>query len=207
MNQGIKVIFHAAIILLCFVVVYLQQSGYWEKESIMGIFSRLIEQPMEPRISTSAVQGVPGNMTAHQAWAVVAPEVRSLDPDAKLTLITSGLDINSQGCSRTWEFIFIMPNRKATIMMSLGPDPYAADIDHSAPLLTQRINQATPIKAQQPIFPVSFQNSPEVVAEFSSQGVDFVAGPSDMKLEGRLLPSGEAVWVTFYRDQEFTTSF
>jgi hypothetical protein len=37
--------------------------------------------------------------------------------------------------------------------------------------------------------------------------VDFVAGPTDMKLEGRMLPSGPPVWVTFYWDREYITPF
>ncbi len=49
------------------------------------------------------------------------------------------------------------------------------------------------------------RDSPEAVAEFSRRGVDFVAGPSDMKLESRVLASGDARWVTYYSDWELTT--
>lgn len=146
-------------------------------------------------------------MTAHQAWSVVAPIARALDRHARLTLITSGLDMNHKGCSRTWEFILFLPKRNATAMLSLEPDPQCADVDSASCILTQRINQASSIDSGRPPFPERFRDSPEVVAEFSAQGIDFVAGPSDMKLEGRVLPSGDAVWVTYYWDQEHTTPF
>jgi hypothetical protein len=54
--------------------------------------------------------------------------------------------------------------------------------------------------------PVSFRDSPEVVSELATQRVDSVAG-TDMKLESRLFPSGEAVWVTYYRDAEIMVPF
>jgi hypothetical protein len=146
-------------------------------------------------------------MTAHQAWAVVAPMANALDQHAKLTLITSGLDMNNKGCSRTWEFIFFLPKHNLTGMLSLEPDPQTADVDSSPYILTQRINRASSIDKNRPVFPDQFRDSPDIVAEFSANGVDFVAGPSDMKLEGRILPSGEAVWVTYYWDREHNTSF
>jgi hypothetical protein len=146
-------------------------------------------------------------MTAHRAWTVVAPVVKDLDPHAELTLITSGLDMNHKGCSRTWEFIFFLPNRNATVMLSLEPDAESSDVDSAQCILTQRVKPASALDAQRPPFPEHFRDSPEVVAEFSANGVDFVAGPTDMKLEGRVLPSGDAVWVSYYWDQEYTTSF
>jgi hypothetical protein len=92
-------------------------------------------------------------------------------------------------------------------MFSLEPDPQSADVDSSPCILTQRINQASSADANRPAFPGRFRDSPGVVAEFSAHGVDFVSGPSDMKLEGRMLPSGEAVWTTYYWDREHNASF
>jgi hypothetical protein len=146
-------------------------------------------------------------MTAHQAWAVIAPLAKTLDPHPGLTLITSGLDMDHKGFSRTWEFLFFLPKRNATVMLGVEPDPGNSDIDKAQCILTQRIHPASSVDAQRPVFSDHFRDSPEVVAEFSAKGVDFVAGPSDMKLEGRVLPSGRAVWVTYYWDQEYTTSF
>ena len=177
------------------------------KEDIMGLLDRLFNKPIAPSVTKRAVPELSGSMTAHQAWAVVAPLVRGLDRNARLTLITSGLDMNHEGRSRTWEFIFLLPQRNLTVMFSLEPDPQSADVDGSPCILTQRINQASATDATRPAFPDRFRDSPDAVAEFSAQGVDFVSGPSDMKLEGRMLPSNEAVWATFGWDREHTTSF
>ncbi len=173
----------------------------------MRFLDRVFGKPEERSITQRAVPGLAGSMTVHQAWAVVLPAARALDPHARLTLITSGLDMNDMGCSRTWEFIFFLPKRNATAMLSLEPDPRSEDVDTAPSILTQRINPASVLDATRRPFPDHFRDSPEVVAEFTANGVDFVAGPSDMKLEGRVLPSGDAIWVTYYWDQEHTTSF
>ncbi len=173
----------------------------------MGFFDRFFNKPTEPSITRRAVPGLAGSMTAHQAWAVIAPVAKALDPGARLTLITSGLDMSHKGCSRTWEFIFFLPKQNARLMLSVEPDPEESDVDQAQSILTQRIHPASSLDAQRPVFPDHFRDSPEVVAEFSANGVDFVAGPTDMKLEGRVLPSGDALWVTYYWDQEYSTPF
>jgi hypothetical protein len=134
-------------------------------------------------------------------------DVSSLDRQAKLILITNGFDMNHSGCLRTWEFIFFIPKGNVTVMLILEPDPQTADVDSSPCILTQRIKKASSIDANRPAFQNQFRDSPDVVAEFSAHGVDFVAGPSDMKLEGHILPSGEAVWVTYYWGRENSASF
>lgn len=173
----------------------------------MSFFGRFFNKPVEPSVTRRAVPGSAGTSTAHQAWALVHPVVSDLDPDARLTLISSGLDMNHKGGSRTWEFVFFLPTHNATVMLSLEPDTNSPDIDFAQSVMTQRINSATPLDANSPAFPHHFRDSPEVVAELSANGVDFVAGPSDMKLEGRVLPTGDAVWVTYYWDHEHTASF
>ena len=173
----------------------------------MTFLDRLFNRPAQASITKCPIPGRAGSMTAHQAWAVVAPVAKSLDPNGKLTLITSGLDMNHEGCSRTWDFIFFLPKRNVTAMLSLAPDTDSLDVDRAQCILTQRIQPAFALDAQRPPFPDHFRDSPEVVAEFTANGVDFVAGPTDMKLEGRVLPSGDAIWVTYYWDQEHTTQF
>ena len=174
----------------------------------MRFLDRFLSKPAQAAsVTKSVVTGLTGSMTAHRAWAVVAPMAKALDPHAKLTLITSGLDMSHEGRSRTWEFIFFLPKRNATAMLSLEPDTESSDVDSAQCILTQRIKLASALDAQRPPFPDHFRDSPEVVAEFSAKGVDFVAGPTDMKLEGRVLSSGDAVWVTYYWDEERTTSF
>lgn len=166
---------------------------------------RRSEPPPARTVTQSLVPGRRGSMTAHEAWAVAAPAARALDAGARLTLLTSGLDMSREGRSRTWEFLFFLPDRNATAMLSLEPEPGAEDVDIAHTVLTRRIGPA--INADRPGFPLSFRDSPEVVAEFTARGVDFEAGPTDMKLEGRVLPSGEALWVTYYRDGEYATRF
>jgi len=55
--------------------------------------------------------------------------------------------------------------------------------------------------------PEQFRDSPQVVAELSRQGADFVAGPTEIKLESWLLASEEAVWATYYCDEERAIRF
>jgi hypothetical protein len=55
--------------------------------------------------------------------------------------------------------------------------------------------------------PEQFRDSPEVVEELSEGGVDFVAGPTDLKLEGQILSTGQAAWVTYYWNAERTVEF
>jgi hypothetical protein len=173
----------------------------------MGLLDRFRNKPVEPSVTRRVLDGPAGSLSAHQAWAVVAPVARELDSCPRLTLITSGLDLDHAGYSRTWEFIFFLPRRYATLMLSIEPDPGHGDLEKSPSILTQRLRPASSADALRPAFPGQFRDSPEVVAEFIAKGVDFVAGPSDMKLEGRILPSGDAVWVTYYWDQQFSTPF
>ncbi|MCP9927493.1 hypothetical protein [Cyanobium sp. CH-040] len=173
----------------------------------MKLFDRFIQRPLAPSGTKRVLPELCGVMTAHQAWATAAPIVKAMDRQARLTFIASGLDLNEKGCSLSWEFIFILPERNVNVVLSLEPDPQSEDVDGSPCILIQRINQAAAIDASRPTLPDGFRDSPDVVAEFIAHGVDFVAGPSDIKLEGRVLPSGEAVWVTYYWDQEYSTSF
>src|SRR5512147_2199937 len=108
----------------------------------MGLFTRRTDRPAEPSITTRAVPERYGGMTAHEAWAVVTPVATALDPLAKLTLITSGLDMSPEGRSRIWEFIFFLPGRNATVMLSLEPDADSEDVDTAQSVLTQRIRSA-----------------------------------------------------------------
>lgn len=71
----------------------------------------------------------PGPLTAHEAWAIVQPIVSGLDPQARLTFVTSGLDISHAGRSFTWEFMFYLPTRRAQALLSLVPADDAEDED------------------------------------------------------------------------------
>ena len=164
--------------------------------------------PLESSITRQRVRDEPGPLTAHQAWEIVRTAARALDPDARLTLLTSGLDISPTGRSFTWEFGFELPQRRAAALLSVEPSGEGEDIDSDPIMLVQRLGPgATTEVSQRPALPEQFRDSPEVVADLAAQGVDFTAGPSDMKLEGRVLPSGEAVWVTYYWDEQRTVPF
>lgn len=95
----------------------------------------------------------------------------------------------------------------AQALMRISPREDTDDIDHAPVYLVQRLDAADGEPGTGAVLPGRFRDSPEVVAEFSAGGVDFVAGPGDMKLESRLLASGEAVWVTYYWDEERMAGF
>ena len=135
------------------------------------------------------------------------PEAKKLDESAGLTFMTSGLDIDRMGRSRTWEFLFVVPKLRATALVTLGPSDDADDVDRAPIHMTLRLKAASAGELNGAGLPAGFRDSPEVVAELAAQGVDFVTGPTDLKLESRQVPSGEAVWVTYYRDGEITVPF
>ncbi|MCS7072713.1 MAG: hypothetical protein NZM00_14505 [Anaerolinea sp.] len=153
------------------------------------------------------VRAPPGPLTSREAWDIVQPIVAGLDPQARLTFITSGLDISHAGRSFTWEFMVHLPARQAQALLSLAPADDAADVDSAPLVLTQRIGPADAGAEHPPALPLPFRDSPEVVAELAASGVDFIAGPTDMKLEGRILATGEAVWLTSYWDEVRSVSW
>lgn len=172
----------------------------------MGFFDRFRNRPLHPSREAWTVRERPGPLTSHEAWALVRPAAYRLDAAPRLTFITSGLDLHPDGRSFTWEFGFDLPGRRARVLLSVGPPEATEDIDEAPVVLVQRITAAAGA-GQGPALPEQFRDSPEVVAAFEAGGVDFVAGPSDMKLEARVLPSGEPVWVTYYWDEERSLPF
>jgi hypothetical protein len=85
-------------------------------------------------------------------------------------------------------------------MVSLFPDINAADVESAAVHVKRRIQSSD----GKPFVPLSFEfrDSPAVVAELSAAGVDFVAGPTDMKLESGFSVNGKAVWITYCWNKE-----
>jgi hypothetical protein len=173
----------------------------------MGLFDRLRKRPAVPSTARRLVREQPGPMTVHESWAIAYADVKKLDGSARLTFVTSDLNIDHMGRSRTWEFMFVVPRLRAMALVTLSPADDGEDVD-SAPIhMTLRLTGAPESALGHPGLPTPFRDSPEVVAELAAQGVDFVAGPTDLKLESRLLTSDEAVWVTYYRDAEMTVPF
>lgn len=171
----------------------------------MSFLERLFRRVLAPSVSSSVVRQQPGPMTAHEAWAMALPQARALDPDAKLVLVTSGTDLQADGRSFTWEFLFHLANRKVRLLLTYEPADSAAEPDGQPVAQVRRINPAP--EQQVAALPLAFRDSPEVVAAFSRGGVDFVAGPGDMKLEAKVSATGQAVWVTYYWDGEHGTPF
>lgn len=150
----------------------------------------------------------PGPMTVLEAWTIVHPIVQQKDRAAQLWFVTSGLDLSHEGRSFTWEFLFALPTNQTTTRLTLLPAADPEDIDHAPIYLEERSSSTFTHKLNgDRALPKQFRDSPEVVADFTAQGVDFVTGPSDMKLESRLLATGEAVWVTYYWDEQYITHF
>lgn len=174
----------------------------------MSILDRFLKQPVYPSTSRRKIRETAGPMTAHESLAIIKPIVTQLDRGARLSFITSGLDMSPEGRSFTWEYLFLLPKIRARVLMSLSPSQDADNIDNAPIYLIQRLNPASDIEIKtSTVLPERFRDSPEVVAEFSKGGVDFITGPSDMKLESRLLISGTAVWVTYYWDEERMVTF
>ncbi|MFO7556918.1 MAG: hypothetical protein R6W88_17100 [Desulfobacterales bacterium] len=172
----------------------------------MSILDRLFNRSLPASRTKSEVRSQPGPLTVHEAWAFAMPEAQSLDANAQLILITSGTDIQRDGRSFTWEFLFHLPNRKARLLSSLGPSEASPDQEQAPVVMVNRVTQSTEKKPVRGL-PFEFRNSPEVVEELSLSGVDFVAGPTDMKLEARILSTGEAVWMTYYWSEERLVAF
>lgn len=168
----------------------------------MGLLDIFRGGSPERSVTRRQVRDEPGPLTAHQARDMVWPVARALDSATRLTLLTSGLDIGPDGRSFSWEFGFALPGHRAFALFSVEPSGEGADIDGDPIVLVQRLRPMSATEASGlPTLPERFRDSPEVVAELAVQGVDFVAGPSDMKLEARVLPAGEAVWVTYHWDK------
>ena len=70
----------------------------------MGFFDRFRKPALYPASTRRRVRDEPGPLTAREAWTLVKPVIRDLDPHARLTLLTSGLDISPEGRSFIWEF-------------------------------------------------------------------------------------------------------
>jgi len=173
----------------------------------MGLSDTLPKRLAVPSTERRLVREQSGPMTVHESWAIVCADVKKLDESARLTFVTSGLSIDQIGRSRTWEFMFVVPRLRADAPVTLSPADDAEDVDSAPIYMTLRLTAAPESALGHASLPASFRDSPEVVAELAAQGVDFVAGPTDLKLESRLLPSGEAVWVTYYWDAEMTVPF
>jgi hypothetical protein len=146
-----------------------------------------------------------GRVTAREALALVYPAVLETSKKPVLLVITSGTDINAEGRSGTWEFVFHFPARAAQGVYSLEHrDPEVSDGDLR---MTWRLSPRPDAKGDDAALPLEFTDSPEAVRDLNRAGVDWVAGDADMTLGTKRLPSGEVMWVTEAYGKEFVTPF
>lgn len=151
------------------------------------------------------VRETPGPLTAHEAWAYAKVEALELDVRAQLVLVRSGTDIRTDGKSFSWEFLFVLPGRNASILLSYGSPENCQDIDGAPVEEVMRVSVTS--RPLQRALPFDFRNSPEVVDELSHMGVDFVAGQTDMKLEGKCSAEVEPQWITYSWGKQVAVPF
>ena len=178
--------------------------GPAEGSSVKNEVLRITERTVIHR----TLREVHGPVTAHEAWAFARPIARELDPDARLSLLASGPDINARGRSWTWDFGFELPLRQGYALLSIEPSREGDVIDEAPLVLVQRLRPVAASElGRKPALPDSFRDSPEAVAALTARGANFVSGPSEMTLSARVLPSGDAAWITLYWDEEYSVPF
>jgi len=169
------------------------------------LLDKLLKRPLKPSEKRRLVRETPGPLTAHEAWAYAKVEALALDASAQLVLVTSGTDIRKDGKSFSWEFLFVLPNRNANILLSYGAHEDCQDIDRAPVEVVMRVSESS--RPMQRVLPFDFRNSPEVVDELSRMGVEFVAGHTDMKLEGKCSSEGEPQWITYSWGKQVAVQF
>ena len=171
----------------------------------MSLMDRILRRKLTPSVSEEVARTVPGPLTANEAFQMALPIAEGIDKHAQLMLATSGTDLQSNGKAFVWEFLFNLDSRGSRLMLTFSPDPSAPDVDNAPVHLKKRVFPSDE-KPFHPL-PLSFRDSPEVVSELSEAGVDFVAGPTDMKLESGLSADGRPVWITYCWDKRYEASF
>jgi hypothetical protein len=183
----------------------------------------------------SGALGIAGPLTARRAYELALPHVHRLDTGALLTAIVSDSSIDHGGLSREWELSFDLPGRGEAAQLRIAPsaeqDPWSelvlsltrrpfteplADLQFAqslarslgisvAELESRRCSEA---QSRRPAgLPAEFRDSPAAVASFAAQGVDFVAGPTDLTLSTRRDKAGDPVWVVQDRQRDYETPF
>ena len=120
-------------------------------------------------------------------------------------LITSGSDIDAEGRSGRWEFVFHFPSRSAQAVYSLeSSNPELGD---AGLRVRWRLSPRRDVTGEDAGLPLNFTDSPEAAHQLSHMGVDWIAGDPDMTLATKRLSSGEVVWVVESYGKEFATPF
>lgn len=153
----------------------------------------------------------PGPRTAHDAFALAEKTARQYDAGYRLTFVASGSDLDAQGRSRTWRFSFHLPDREESLEVTLEPDrKRAEETGECPPRLTSQLRPAEALRRGRnapPALPVPFRDSPEVVASFAAQGMDFLSRGTDRSIESRWGADGRPLWRTFSGARERAVAF
>ena len=146
-----------------------------------------------------------GRATAREALALVYPTVEETSKKPVLVLITSGSDIDAEGRSGRWEFVFHFPSRSAQAVYSLeSSNPELGD---AGLRVRWRLSPRRDVTGEDAGLPLNFTDSPEAAHQLSQMGVDWIAGDPDITLATKRLSSGEVAWVVESYGKEFATPF
>ncbi|HXG61335.1 MAG TPA: hypothetical protein VNO22_08175 [Planctomycetota bacterium] len=131
-------------------------------------------------------------VTARQAAELVLAEARSRDAGARLLEVASGEDIDAQGRSSRWWFLFHLPNGRKLASYELAP---ARDWNGDLPIPYELEERLRPAGAgTRPALPIPFRDSSEAARALAAQGLDFAAASTSMALSARATGTSEPQW-------------
>lgn len=169
---------------------------------VMGCGGRAIDKVSE---GIARLPDVTGPLTAREAHAIVGPMAQGISGQPVLVLISSGFDINSEGRSFHWEFVFHFPDRSAQAVYSFAGGN--RELSGTVPSVEWRISPRRDAEVERASLPLDFTDSPAAVRELGRVGVDWEAGDSDLTLATKRLSSGEVVWAAESHGEIFTIPF
>ena len=171
-------------------------------------------------------------MTARQAFALASPIAAELETAERLTLLTSGEDIDADGRARMWEFFFDLPELRACAAIEvLCPVEDAFPPDDVGRIEVRVVPFASPggimdqlLQAgrvsprflddrwddelrRRPPLPVPFRDSPNAVRDLVPPDVEWIDGSTLLSLRGHVLHDGAPVWEADSRNQVWRAPF
>lgn len=169
-------------------------------------------------------------LTARQAFALLLPVAHQLDAQARLKSIVSPHGADADGTSAIWDFAFDLPRRRAQLFCewSLAWDTAAdawgpARLEFSARPFPAEDGPVRKLVAQghllhrqlyglwqqerrrRPDLPHQFRDTPAVMAELISQGLDL--SRDEFSLATGLSPAGHPAWIAQARRKSWFCAF
>ena len=109
-----------------------------------------------------------GRVSAREALALVSPTIKEASKKPVLILITSGSDIDAEGRSGRWEFVFHFPSRFAQAVYSLeSSNPELGD---AGLRVRWRLSPRRDVTGEDAGLPFDFTDSPEAAHQLSPYG-------------------------------------